>query len=55
MATSMWMQRIRSGEFGCELEQRVEGADLLDAEVFEALSQVGGANRAPGCPPGRRP
>src|SRR6266699_3363032 len=44
------------GEFGGELEQR-GGARLagLDAEVFEALSQVGGSDRAARLPAGNRP
>src|SRR6266567_299589 len=43
------------GEFGGELEQR-GGARLagLDAEVFEALSQVGGSDRAARLPAGNR-
>ncbi len=41
------------GEFGGELEQ-CGGARLagLDAEVFEALPQVGGSDRAAGLPAG---
>jgi len=42
------------GEFGGELEKR-GGACLagLDAEVFEALSQVGGPDRTAGLPSGK--
>ena len=43
-------------EFGGELEQR-GGACLagLDAEVFESLPEVGGADRAAGLASGKQP